>query len=114
MSLAFTSFVFDKPSYVTGDAVSLTVTYTSDDLDPGTSVDTAVTVAVTDAVGTVSQTSDGSPAFPGFTTVTPSGTPMATTVSATDPRPGTWTLVSNSFAGSAAPFDGTAVLSSVA
>jgi len=114
MSLAFTSFVFDQTSYVPGQPVNLTVTYTSDDLDPGTSVETAVTVALSDAAGSVSQTSDGSASFPLFTTVTPSGTPMATTVEATDPRPGTWILVSNSFAGDAAPFTGTAVLSSVA
>jgi len=39
---------------------------------------------------------------------------MATSVSASDPRPGTWTLVSNAFSGGAAPFAGQAVLTSVA
>jgi hypothetical protein len=114
MSLVFTSFAFDKPSYAPQDPITLTVSYTSDDLNPGTSVETAVTVTLSDAAGTVSQTSDGSPAFPGFAVVTPSGTPEPTTVEAADTRPGTWTLVSNSFSGDAAPFAGTAVLTSVA
>jgi hypothetical protein len=114
MSLAFTSFVFDKNIYAPGEPVQLTVTYTSDDLNPGTSVVTAVSVALSNAAGTVSQVSDGSASFPDLTVETPSGTPLATSVSATDPRPGTWTLISNVFSGSAAPFTGTAVLTSVA
>jgi len=114
MSLAFSSFIFDKAIYNPGDAITLTVNYTSDDLDPGTSVATAVTVALSDTAGTVTQASDGSAAFPDLTVETPSGTPMATSVSASDPRPGTWTLVSNAFSGGAAPFAGQAVLTSVA
>ena len=112
--LAIQSLVFDKAVYAPGDTVSLTVNYTSDDLDPGTSVVTAVSVAVSDAANTVTQASDGSAAFPDLTVETLSGTPMATSVSATDPRPGTWTLVSNAFSGTEAPFQGVAVLTSVA
>lgn len=112
--LAFTSFAFDQATYTPGQAVTLTVSYTSDDLDPGTSVSTAVSVALSDTGNTVSQSSDGSAAFPGFTTVTASGAPLPVTVTVSDPRPGTWTLVSNSFSGDAAPFTGTAVLTSVA
>lgn len=114
--LAFTSFTFDRVVYAPGQAITLTVSYTSDDLDPGSSAETAVTAALSDAASTVSMTSDGSPAFPGFTVETPSGTPMATTVTVSDPRPGTWILVSNSFdpAVTVAPFPGMAVLTSVA
>lgn len=114
MSLAFSSFVFDKAIYIPGDVITLAVNYTSDDLDPGTSVVTAVSVALSDAVNTASQTSDGSASFPDLTVETPSGTPSAVSVSATDPRPGTWVLVSNAFSGDVAPFAGQAVLTSVA
>lgn len=114
MSLAFSSFVFDKAVYAPGDPISLTVNYTSDDLDPGTQVATPISAALSDAVNTASQSSDGTAAFPDFTVETPSGTPMATSVSVTDPRPGTWILVSNSFTGDVAPFAGQAVLTSVA
>lgn len=114
MSLVFQSFVFGKVTYAPGDPVSLTVNYASDDLDPGTSVVTAVTAMLSDAAGTVSQTSDGSASFPNLVVETPSGNPMTTDLTATDTRPGTWTLASNSFSGSAAPFQGVAVLTSVA
>lgn len=114
MSLVFQSFVFGKVTYAPGDPVSLTVNYTSDDLDPGTSVITAVTAMLSDAAGTASQTSDGSASFPNLVVETPSGTPMTTSLSVTDTRPGTWTLVSNSFSGDAAPFAGQAILTSVA
>ena len=112
--LTISGFTFDKDVYNPGDPVQLTVSYTSDDLDPGTSVANVITVAVSDAANTVSQSSDGTATFPDLTVETPSGSPQATSVSATDPRPGTWTLVSNAFSGDAAPFTGTAVLTSVA
>lgn len=114
MSLTFSSFNFDKPLYNQDDPINLTVTYTSDDLDSGTTVTTAVSVALSDVSNTATQVSDGSAAFPEFSVETPSGAPQAVSVTATDPRPGTWILVSNSFAGDSAPFTGTALLSSVA
>jgi hypothetical protein len=112
--LSFSSFVFDKAIYAPGDPIQLTVNYTSDDLDPGTSVSTPVTATLSDAAGTVTQTSDSSAAFLPFVVEVPSGAPMITTISVSDPRPGVWTLVSNAFSGSAAPFQGVAVLTSVA
>jgi len=114
MSLAFTSFVFDKPVYNPGDAVTLTVAYTSDDVEAAAAVASAVTVSLSDSASAASQTSDGSAAFPDLSVQGAGSTPLPTTVSASDPRPGTWTLVSNAFAGDAAPFAGTAVLTSVA
>jgi hypothetical protein len=116
MSLSFSSWSFDQPSYVAGSGtpISLTVNYSSTDLGDGSDVLNAVTVALSDAAGTASQTSDGSGSFPDLTTVTPGDTPQVTSVSATDNRPGTWTLVSNVFTGTVSPFAGVAVLSSVA
>lgn len=117
MSLAFTSFAFDKAVYNPGDAITLTVVFTSDDVVPAASVASAVSVTLSDdASGSVTQTSDGSAAFPDFSVETVSDTAQPVNVSATDTRTpsGTWTVQSNSFAGTAAPFTGTAVLTSVA
>lgn len=116
MSLSITSFNFDKTIYNPGDTITLTVGYSTDDVAAGTSVSTAVTANAFNTADTASQTSDGSASFPMFTVETLDGAPLAVSVNVTDPRPGTWTQVSNSFdAGvTAAPFTGTAVLSSVA
>jgi hypothetical protein len=117
MSLAFTSFTFDQAQYSPGQTITLTAAYTSTDPAEASSVASAVTVVLSDAAsGTVTQTSDGSPAFPDFTTSVSADSAQPTTVSATDSRstPGVWTLVSNSFTGTAAPFTGTAVLTSTA
>jgi hypothetical protein len=115
MSLVINSWSFDQPVYTTGSTITLTVDYTSTDTT-STPADTAfnVTVTVADSADSVTNTSDGSVAFPMFTTSTP-GAESAdpTTVTVTDNRPGTWTLVSNTLS-AAAPFTGVAVLTSVA
>lgn len=114
MALAFTGWTFDQPSYAPGATMTLTVTYTSTDVEAATDVARAVTVVVTDSAGNATQTSDGSTTYPDFTVSTPGTAADPTTVTATDPRPATWTLVSNTFAGAAPEFTGTAVLTSVA
>lgn len=117
MSLVINSWSFDQPVYTTGSTITLTVDYTSTDTT-STPTDTAfnVTVTVADSADSVTNTSDGSVAFPMFTTSAP-GTETAdpTTLTVTDNRatPGTWTLVSNTLS-DAAPFTGVAVLTSVA
>ena len=116
MSLAFTSWSFDSPSYVSGQVVTLSVLYTSTDVVPDATLANAVTVSLSDASGSLSQSSDTSGSFPSFETETPSSTPQPTSVSASDSRSpsGTWTVVSNSIDSSQTPFAGTAVLTSVA
>lgn len=117
MSLAFTSFTFDQPEYNPGQTITLSVVYTTTDLAAATTVTSAVTAVLTDATsGSVSQASDGSASFPNFVVSNPSGSPEPVDVTVTDDRttPGTWTLVSNTVAGTAAPFTGTAVLTSTA
>jgi hypothetical protein len=116
MPLAFTSWSFDASSYTPGQAVNLTVLYTSTDVVPDATLANAVTVALSDASGSLSQSSDASGNFPSFETETVSNSPQPTTVSATDSRSpsGTWTVVSNTLDASQTPFAGTAVLSSVA
>jgi len=116
MSLAFTSFSFDKTLYNPLDVITLTVEYVSSDTAAASSVASAVTVVLADSTGTASQASDGSAVFPDFTTAIPATGAEPVTVSASDSRTpsGTWTVASNSFTGSTAPFTGTAVLTSVA
>ena len=117
MSLSFTSWSFDAAQYSPGSTITLTVSYSSTDELPADDVTSAVTVAAVDATsGTVSQTSDASGNFPPFTVSTAASAPEPVEVSATDARttPGTWTLVSNEFTSTSAPFTGTAVLSSTA
>ena len=116
MSLSFTSFAFDKALYNPGDVITLTVDYVSSDVAAATAVASAVTVALTDSSGTASQTSDGSVAFPDFNTSVTGTEPEPVSVSVTDSRSpsGTWTVVSNAFTGTTAPFPGVAVLTSVA
>lgn len=115
MALAFTSWAFDAASYAPGAPVTLTVQYTSDDAADASEVATAVTVALSDGVSPdASQSSDESGNFPSFNTATPGNGPHPVTVSATDARPGEWTVVSNVFADGGPPFLGTAVLTSVA
>jgi hypothetical protein len=116
MSLAFTSWSFDSASYVSGQTVTLTVLYTSTDVVPDATLANAVTVALSDASGSLSQSSDTSGNFPSFETEAVSNTPQPTTVSATDSRSpsGTWTVVSNTIDPTQTPFAGTAVLTSVA
>lgn len=110
MALTFTSLTFDQASYAPGQAITLTVDYTSTDEAPASSVTNAVTVALADAAsGSVTQSQD-------FTVSTPANEAEPVTVSATDDRstPGTWTLVSSALTGTAPPFSGTAVLTSAA
>lgn len=118
MSLTFTSWNFDQPSYVSGSgaAITLTIQYASSDLADGSDIVSAVTAVLSDTSGTLSQVSDTSGNFPSLITVAPGDSPDPTAVSAADSRatPGVWTLVSNSFSGGTAPFVGTAVLTSVA
>ena len=116
MSLAISSWVFDKAVYNPGDLITLTVSYTSTDVLPANALTHAVTVMLSDATGTATQASDASASFPDFTTETPSGVPEPVTVTVTDSRvpSGVWTLVSDSFTGTVSPFTGTAVLTSTA
>jgi hypothetical protein len=108
MSLTINSWAFDQDVYTTGQTITLTVDYTPDTTG-------GLVATVSDITAT--QASVPSPsAFPQFTV--DSGAPEAaepTTVTVTDDRatPGTWTLVSNTLT-DAAPFTGTAVLTSVA
>lgn len=116
MSLAFTSWSFDSASYVTGQTVTLTVLYTSTDVVQDATLANAVTVSLSDASSSLSQSSDTSGSFPSFETETVSNTPQPTTVSASDSRSpsGTWTVVSNTLDASQTPFAGSAVLTTVA
>jgi hypothetical protein len=117
MSLTINSWAFDQDVYTTGQTITLTVDYTPDTTGGLVATVSDITVTVTDADNTATQASVPSPsAFPQFTV--DSGAPEAaepTTVTVTDDRatPGTWTLVSNTLT-DAAPFTGTAVLTSVA
>jgi len=114
MALTITSWVFDQPVYNPGATITLTVNYTSTD---GTSanVSSGVMVTVTDSAGSATETSDGSVNFPDFATAG-AVTADPTTVSVSDNRTpaGAWTQVSNTLSGSAAPFTGVAVFTSVA
>jgi hypothetical protein len=114
VALAITSWSFDQAVYNSGDTITLTIDYTSTDFT-ASDVSSAVTVSVTDSAGTASQTSDGSASFPEFSTAG-AATVDPTTVSVSDNRltPGVWTEVSNTVSGSAAPFTGVAVFTSVA
>jgi hypothetical protein len=116
VALTFTSWSFDKASYNPGDAITLTVSFTSDDVETPAAVASAVTAILTDSSGSATQSSDASGNFPEFS-VQPAGTsPETTTASATDNRavPGTWAAGDVTFSGDAAPFAGTAVLTSTA
>jgi hypothetical protein len=114
MSLEITSWAFDQPVYNPGATITLTINYTSTD---GTVADVAstVTVTVTDATGTATQSSDVSGDFPDFT-VAGAATVEPTTVTVADNRSpaGAWTEVSNVLSGTAVPFTGVAVFTSVA
>lgn len=116
MSLAFTSWSFDSASYVTGQTITLTVDYTSTDVVPDATVANAVALTLSDAAGSISQSSDASGNFPSFETEAVSNTPQPTTVSATDSRSpaGSWAVVSNTLDQTQTPFAGVAVLTSVA
>jgi hypothetical protein len=115
MALTISGWAFDQPVYNPGATITLTIDYTSTD-SSAANVSSAVTVTVSDAVsGAVTQASDGSVSFPDFATAG-AVTADPTTVSVSDnrPTPGTWTQVSNTLSGTAAPFTGVAVLTSVA
>lgn len=116
MTLAFTSWSFDKPVYTPGEPITLTVEFTSSDLVSSAAVASAVTVVLSDAAGQATQASDASGNFPEFSTQASSDTPQPVTASATDSRTpsGTWTAGPVTFTGAAAPFSGTAVLTSTA
>ncbi len=120
MSLSIASFSFDQAAYTTGETITLTVNYTTTDAVGGsTSTAYSATATVADSTNTASAVSTtGNTDFPFFTVTTGSGTPSAdtTTVSATDNRTpaGTWSVVSNTVTGSASPWTGVAVLTSVA
>lgn len=115
MSLTITGWSFDQSVYNPGAVVTLTIDYTSTD-SSAADVSSAVTVTVSDATsGAVTQASNGSVAFPDFTTAgAASADPTTVTVSDNRPTPGTWTQVSNTLSGTAAPFSGVAVFTSVA
>jgi hypothetical protein len=116
MSLSFSSWSFDAASYLPGAVITATVNYTSTDVDSA-DIESALTVALSDAAsGTVTQTSDTSGNFPSFDVSAPGDAPEATTVTATDNQnpAGSWTLVSNTFTGTVAPFAGVAILTGVA
>lgn len=114
MALTITSWSFDQPVYTTGATITLTINYDSTDATAA-DVASAVTVTVTDSAGTATQASDTSGNFPEFT-VTGTSTVEPTTVAVSDNRTpaGAWTEVSNVLSGTAAPFTGVAVFTSVA
>lgn len=114
MALDITSWSFDQPVYNSGAAITLTINYTSTDAAVA-DVSSAVTVTVTDADNNAAQTSDGSGNFPNLE-VAGAATVEATTVTVSDDRSpaGVWTEVSNVLSGTAAPFTGVAVFTSVA
>lgn len=116
MALAFSSFVFDKGLYNPGDTITLTVSFTSDEVVPASTVASAVSVTLSDSAGSATKTSDGTAAFPDLSVEFASDTPQPVTAAATDTRSpsGSWTAHSVTFTGSSAPFAGTAVLTSVA
>jgi hypothetical protein len=112
VALTFTNWNFDAASYAPGATVTLTVNYSSTNEVAASDVANAVTVTLSDASGALaSQSSDASGNFPEFTVSTPANAAEPVTVSAS---PGTWTVVSNAFAAGGPPFEGTAVLTSVA
>jgi hypothetical protein len=117
MALTINSWSFDQTVYTSGQTITLTVNYTPDTTGGVIATTNDITVTITDAANSVTQTSSASEGgFPQFTV--DSGSPEApepTTVTVTDDRttPGTWTLVSNTLS-AAAPFTGVAVLTSVA
>jgi hypothetical protein len=114
MALDITSWSFDQPVYNSGATITLTINYTSTDVSVA-DVTSVVTVTVTDADSNVSQTSDSSGNFPNLE-VAGASTVEATTVGVSDNRSpvGVWTEVSNVLSGTAAPFTGVAVFTSVA
>jgi hypothetical protein len=115
MSLTITGWSFDQAVYNPGATITLTIDYTSTD-SSAADVSSAVTVTVSDATsGAVTQASNGSVAFPDFTTAgAESADPTTVTVSDNRSPAGTWNQVSNVLSGSAAPFSGVAVFTSVA
>lgn len=110
MALTITGITFDKAVYNPGDTITCTVDYTSTDAAPAAPATPTVTVTVSDsAPSTASQDATFSVAAAG-------SSPLATTVSAVDDRTpaGTWTVVSNDLSGTGSPWEGVAVLTSVA
>lgn len=107
MALSISSLTFDKATYNSGDPVTLTVDYVSDDASTAADVTSNVTVTVSDSENTATGTQPFS--------VAGAASMLPASVSATDDRSpaGTWTLVSNAVTGSN-PWNGTAVLTSVA
>jgi hypothetical protein len=114
MSLSITSWSFDQPVYNPGATITLTINYTSSD-GAVADVSSNITVTVTDASGTATQSSDVSGNFPDFT-VADAATVEPTTVTVADTRSpaGAWTEVSNVLSGTASPFTGVAIFTSVA
>jgi len=110
MALSITSINFDKAVYNSGDTITATVVYTSTDSAAAPDLSSVLTVTVADAApSTVSQDAT-------FAVAGSGATPLPTTVSALDNRvpQGVWTLVSNDLSGTASPWTGSAVLTSVA
>jgi hypothetical protein len=114
MALTITGWTFDQPVYNPGATITLTVNYSSTD-ETTSNVSSSVLVTMTDSAGSASQTSDGSVNFPDFATAgAVTADPATVSVSDNRPTPGTWAQVSNVLSGSAAPFAGVAVFTSVA
>ena len=55
MSLSIVSFAFDQASYTPGEAINLTVDYTSTDEATPEAMTSAVTVMLSDTAGSASQ-----------------------------------------------------------
>jgi protein-disulfide isomerase-like protein with CxxC motif len=103
-ALSITSVSFDKASYNPGDVITLTVIYASQDSAPAATAFKAQVTAAdsqTSAEQTVPFTISGAQQM------------LPVTVTVTDSRPGTWTLLSDTVTGSG-PWTGTAVLTSTA
>lgn len=106
MALNISSATFDKTVYNPGDVVTLTVGYTTDD---SSTVDSTFNAAVT-----VSNSADTASVTAPFE-VSGAVQMLPVTVSVSDDRSpaGAWSVVSNTVTG-AGPWDGVAVLTSVA
>jgi len=104
MSITLTAASFDKTSYAPGDLVTLTIGYTSTDVqaDPGAgSSQYAVQLTLTDTAGTTQPVPTNAP-ITIYTEATPATEPQPVSVGATEtvypgstPTGRTWGLTSN-------------------
>jgi hypothetical protein len=115
LSLTITSWTLDAASYNTGTPVNLTVSFTSTDVLTAGEVSDIITVALTDAADSVTQSSDGTTNFPDLVVNSPSDQPQPVTGTTTDSGGHTWVPGAVTFAaGTTPPFSGTALFSTTA